>query len=65
MTLKGFHIVFIACASALAFLVGAWVLKSADLEGTARLAAAAGAFAIGLGLIAYETWFLRYSRKDR
>jgi len=62
MNLKSFHLVFIACASALAFLFGAWVLGSPTFAGTSRLVTAWGAFAVGLGLIGYETWFLRYSR---
>ena len=65
MNLKSFHVVFIACSSALAFLFGAWALEGAGLAGATRIAAAVGAFAIGLGLIAYEVWFLRYSRGRR
>jgi hypothetical protein len=62
MSLKSFHVVFIACASALAFLFGAWALGASGLVGGTRIAAGAGAFAVGLGLIAYEAWFLRYSK---
>lgn len=62
MNLKSFHVIFIACATALAFLFGAWVLGSQTLAGTSRQLAAFAAFGVGLGLIAYETWFLRYSR---
>jgi hypothetical protein len=65
MTLKGFHLVFIACASALAFLFGAWLLATPSLSGGSRIAAVAGAFAVGLGLVAYEAWFLRYTRGER
>lgn len=65
MNLKSFHLVFIACASALAFLLGAWVLSGQALAGTARLVAAIGAFGVGIALVAYETWFLRYSRSAR
>ncbi len=64
MDLKRFHVVFIACAVALAFLVGVWALgATSSLSGTSRLLTGYGAFAVGLGLIAYEAWFLRYSRK--
>lgn len=63
MNLKSFHVVFIACAIALAYLLGAWVLQSQALTGAPRLAAAAGAFGAGLALIAYGAWFLRYSRR--
>jgi hypothetical protein len=65
MGLKSFHVVFIACAAALAFLVGAWVLGASALSGAPRLFAGFGAFAVGLGLIIYEAWFLRYSRRPR
>jgi len=65
MDLKKFHVVFIACAVALAFLLGLWVLNRSGLSGTPRVLAGFGSFAVGLGLIAYETWFLRYSRGRR
>jgi hypothetical protein len=65
MNLKSFHVVFIACATALAFLVGAWVLGGSGLSGAPRLLGGLGAFAVGLGLIVYEVWFLRYSRRPR
>lgn len=65
MDLKRFHVVFIACAIALSFLVGAWALGQSGLAGASRWLVGAGAFAVGLGLIAYEAWFLRYSRKQR
>jgi hypothetical protein len=65
VNLKGFHLVFIACASALAFLFGAWALNGSVLAGAARLGAAYGSFAIGLALLVYETWFVRYLRRSR
>lgn len=65
MDLKSFHVVFIACAVALSFLVGIWVLSASALSGTPRFLAGFGAFAVGLGLIVYEAWFLRYSRRSR
>jgi hypothetical protein len=65
MDLKKFHLVFIACAVALAFLVGIWVLSASGLVGAPRVLAAAGAFVVAGGLIAYEVWFLRYSRRSR
>ena len=65
MNLKSFHLVFIACSTALAFLFGAWALGDSGLEGGARLATAVGAFALGLALILYEIWFLRFSGKRR
>lgn len=65
MTLKSFHLVFIACASALAFLLGAWVLTSPALTGTARSLAAVASFATGVGLLIYDAWILRYLRRQR
>ncbi|HKH49407.1 MAG TPA: hypothetical protein VKM72_32460 [Thermoanaerobaculia bacterium] len=65
MDLKSFHVVFIACAVALSFLVGIWVLSASGLSGTPRFLAGFGAFAVGVALIVYEAWFLRYSRRSR
>ena len=65
MNLKTFHLVFITCSSALAFFFGVWVLNSATFAGLPRLASGVGAFALSAGLIAYEAWFLRYSRRSR
>jgi hypothetical protein len=65
MDLKSFHVVFIAAAVALAFLVGIWVLSASGLSGTPRFLGGFGAFAVGVGLIIYEAWFLRYSRRQR
>lgn len=65
MNLKSFHLVFIACSTALAFLFGVWALGSSGLQGGARIGAAAAAFALGLALIVYEIWFLRFSGRRR
>ncbi len=65
MNLKSFHLVFITCASALAFLFGVWALGNPSALGASRLVAAVGAFAVGLALIAYEAWFLRYPLRRR
>ena len=65
MDLKSFHVVFIVCATALAFLVGVWVLGASGLSGAPRLLGGLGAFAVGVGLIVYEAWFLRYSKRPR
>ena len=65
MNLKSFHLVFISCAIALAFLFGAWALGDSGLEGATRLATAIGAFALGAALIVYEVWFLRFSGRRR
>ena len=63
MDLKKFHLVFIAAAIALAFLVGIWVLSHPDFSGVPRLLGGFGAFAVGVALIVYEAWFLRFSKR--
>ena len=65
MDLKKFHLVFIASAIALAFLVGIWVLSHPDFSGASRLLGAVGAFAVALALIVYEAWFLRFAKRRR
>jgi hypothetical protein len=65
VNLRKFHVLFIACSSALALAFGAWVLRSSTLAGPARVASAAGAFAVAFGLVAYEVWFLRSTRRPR
>lgn len=65
MDLKSFHVVFIASAVALSLLVGIWVLSQSGLVGAERILAAGGAFAVALGLIVYEAWFLHYARRRR
>ena len=65
MTLKSFHLVFIACSTALAFLFGVWVLTRSAMVGVPRLAAGIGGLTVGFALIAYEVWFLRYSKGTR
>ena len=65
MDLKKFHVVFIACAVALSFLVGAWAFGPSGPSGSARFLAGFGALAVGVGLIVYEAWFLRFSRRGR
>ena len=65
MTLKSFHLVFIACSTALTLLFGAWALTSPTMEGPPRLVAGFGALAVAFALVAYERWFLRYSKDPR
>lgn len=65
MDLKKFHLVFIASAIALAFLVGIWALSHPDFSEASRYLGAFGAFAVGVALIVYEAWFLRFSKRRR
>ena len=56
MSLKAFHVLFITASVLLAFGMAAWLMKTSPLGAVA-------AFAVGLGLIAYEMWFLRKARR--
>ncbi|HTO94475.1 MAG TPA: hypothetical protein VMM80_08865 [Bacteroidota bacterium] len=54
MSLKTFHLLFVACAVLLAFGVAAWSVDAyASGGGTAMLAAAAGACLAGAALVVY------------
>jgi hypothetical protein len=58
MSLRAFHVVFIAASTLLAFFY-ALVPALGDREGLGWRAAGAASAAAGLGLVAYEAWFLR------
>jgi len=62
MSLKSFHVVFIAASVLLAFFFAAWCLGPGAKEGGAWRAAGVVSAAVGLGLVAYEAWFLRKAR---
>ena len=66
MNLRWFHALLILLSAALAVLFGMWCL---DLyrqgEGVANLVAALGAFTVSLGLVVYDSWFLRKTRTLR
>ena len=59
MSLRSFHVVFIAASTLLAFFYATWCLVLGDREGLGWRAAGAVSAAAGLGLVAYEAWFLR------
>lgn len=59
MSLRAFHVVFIAASTLLAFFYATWCLVLGDREGLGWRAAGALSAAAGLGLVAYEAWFLR------
>lgn len=64
MSLKAFHVVFISASVLLAFGFTAWCLSgSPQAVSGGRLAAALTAAASGLGLVAYEVWFLKKMRR--
>ena len=66
MNLRLIHAVVILFSAALAALVGLWCL---DLyrrqDGIAPLVAAAASFAAAVGLVVYDSWFLRRTRALR
>jgi hypothetical protein len=66
MSLRWFHALLILLSAALAVLFGVWCLDQYGREGgVASLLAAAAAFAVSLGLVIYDSWFLRKTRTLR
>ena len=66
MNLRWFHALLIMLSAALAVLFGIWCLEQYQRhDGTANLVAAIGAFGASLGLILYDSWFLRKTRRMR
>jgi hypothetical protein len=63
MNLRWFHALLILLSAALAALFGVWCLAQYGREdGVTSLFAAIGAFAVSLGLVVYDSWFLRKTR---
>jgi len=66
MNLRSVHALLIFLSAALAVLFGFWCLgQYGREEGVANLFAAVAAFAVSLGLIVYDSWFLRKTRALR
>ncbi len=66
MNLRWFHALLILLSAALAVLFGVWCLGLYGREdGSASLLAAVAAFAVSLGLVVYDSWFLRKTRTLR
>ncbi len=64
MSLKAFHVIFISAAVVLAVWLGLWSWDQRQAEGGGSwLALTCGAFAAAAGLVVYEVWFLRKTRK--
>jgi cytochrome bd-type quinol oxidase subunit 1 len=59
MSLKAFHVAFITASVLLAFYFAAWCLGLGERAGASWRAAGIASAAAGLGLVAYEAWFLR------
>jgi hypothetical protein len=66
MNLRWFHALLILLSAALAVLFGLWCLDQYRREaGVATLIAAITSFAVSLGLVVYDSWFLRKTRTLR
>jgi hypothetical protein len=66
MNLRWVHAVLILLSAALAVLFGVWCLGQYGRDGgVASLVAAIAAFAVSLGLVVYDSWFLRKTRALR
>lgn len=66
MNLRWVHAVLILLSAALAVLFGLWCLALYGREGgSGTLLAAIAAFGVSLGLVLYDSWFLRKTRTLR
>jgi hypothetical protein len=66
MSLRWVHAGLIVLSAALAVLFGVWCLALyGRSDGIGALLAAIVAFAVSLGLILYDSWFLRKTRTLR
>jgi Cu/Ag efflux pump CusA len=66
MNLRSVHALLILLSAALAVLFGIWCLSQYGRDnGVASLIAAIASFAVSLGLVLYDSWFLRKTRTLR
>jgi hypothetical protein len=66
MNLRWFHALLILLSAALAVLFGLWCLDLyRQQDEIATLVAAIVSFAVSLGLVMYDSWFLRKTRTLR
>jgi hypothetical protein len=66
MNLRLIHAVVILFSAALAVVFGLWCLGLPGRgDGVASLPAAVASFAVALGLVVYDSWFLRKTRALR
>ena len=66
MNLRWAHAVLILLSAALAVLFGVWCLALYGREdGAASVLAAVSSFAVAVGLVVYDSWFLRKTRALR
>jgi hypothetical protein len=66
MNLRWFHALLILLSAVLAVVFGVWCLERYGREeATGTLLAAIAAFGLSLGLVVYDSWFLRKTRTLR
>jgi hypothetical protein len=66
MNLRFMHAGLILISAALAVLVGLWNLGVAGLgNGSSSLPGGIASFALAIGLVVYDSWFLRKTRTLR
>ena len=66
MNLRWFHATLILLSAVLAVMLGVWCLTRYGLEGgVSGVVAAIVAFAVSIGLVVYDSWFLRKTRALR
>ena len=66
MNLRWFHALLILLSAILAVVFGIWCLSQyGRQDGTGTLIAAVASFAVSLGLVIYDSWFLRKTRTLR
>jgi hypothetical protein len=66
MNLRWFHALLILLSAVLAVVFGVWCLTVyGRQDGIGALFAAVAAFAVSLGLVIYDSWFLRKTRTLR
>jgi hypothetical protein len=66
MSLRWVHAGLILLSALLAIVFGVWCLSQyGRQDGVANLAAAIGSFAVSLGLVVYDSWFLRKTKRFR
>jgi hypothetical protein len=66
MTLRWFHALLIFLSAVLAVVFGIWSLRLYGREdGVGNLLVAVAAFAVSVGLVVYDSWFLRTTRTLR
>ena len=63
MNLRAFHFFLILVSALLAVVFGGWLLRGYGQDGgVGALVGAMASFAVAVGLVVYDRWFLRKTR---